>query len=263
MRSKLIGLGSGLLILCAVAAWLLRGAGDAAHGAAQPSPAADRSGLAHPKPLAAPAPAARLQEPASEAEALAKQGANGNGISKNGTGTAAAAQAHKDPRLEARERYWIAKLFTPPGPGASDAERLAWEQSPIADLVYPAGHPCAGQPLDSVSPAVLNAAGEQAISSMLDSIPDVDVPQCLFEGNWPFFPLNQACSSVNRDDPQSVARCSNALQTMQQDPKAYPAVIWLPCDGSGGQPTTRREFFQNMVHEQVSQIFAGPRCTAN
>jgi hypothetical protein len=209
------------------------------------------------------APIGTRGTPPAPTAGLAAPGAphpDGNGDEK---AASAPAQPAKDPRLAAEERRFIAQLFEQPGPKASQEERLAWEQSPVADLLYPPEHACAGQPLDSTSPATLIQAGEEALGKQLDQVPDIDVPQCVYQGNWPFQALNAACSGVNRDVPADVARCTEYLMTGFQDQAAYPATVWLPCSPNGAQPTTRRQFFENMIAEQVQHMFSGPPCTVH
>jgi hypothetical protein len=215
-------------------------------------------------PSAAPSGSAAVPPPAAAREPAAAGASHPDGNGDGKTANAAApAAARKDPRLAQAERRFIAKLLEQPGRNASEADRLAWEQSPVADLLYPPDHACAGQPLDSTSPAVLTAAAEEALDKQLANIDNAKVPQCLYQGNWPFQPLNQACSGVDEDNPDSVARCTDFLMTAPQDPQAYPATIWLPCTPNGGQPTTLQAFYEGMVAEQVQQMFSGPPCTVH
>jgi hypothetical protein len=243
-------IGAALVVALALAVWFLRN--PAAEDAAQKG-AAGASATAHAGAAPAPTPGA-VAPPSAKAGLPA---GNGNG---NGNGNEAGAKPRKDPRLDAQERAFISRFFELPGPNATQQERDFWEQSPVADLLYPQGHPCAGQPLDSTSPAVLAQAGKEALAKSIDSIPDVDTPQCVYQGNWPFFPLNQACSSVVPEDPVSVAHCTDFLLNMQQDPSAYPATIWLPCS-MGQQPTTRRAFYEGLIADEVQRVFSGPPCT--
>jgi hypothetical protein len=250
MNAKLSWLGLALLAGIALATWLLRG--DAGSTGTE-------SGSAS---AARPAPARR--EPLAAAGSANGSETNGGASQKERAEprqAAAPTPPHEDPEVSAREREFIARLFAPPGPQATEQERLAWEGSAVSDLLYPPGHACAGEPLDSVSPEMLTEVGRQGLAQALDAIPDVDEPQCLFQGRWNFHPLNTACSSVTKTNLESVERCAGFLRATQQDPAAYPASIWLPC-GSGGQPTTRREFFENLLNQQVNRMFANRRCAA-
>jgi hypothetical protein len=210
----------------------------------------DSSGLAHPKPIpAVPETAtAGSAEDAQAAAAAAK--------------SAAAPAKANGAAADARNAEFIAKLFMPPGPGASDAERQAWEESPIADLFYPQDHPCAGLPLDSVSVPVLEEAANGSLSKYLEAIPEVDRQQCHVQGRWPYHVLNTMYGRVDREKPETVQPFLQELAAMPQDPKAYPADIWLPCDGQAGA-TTMRVYFQGLVSDYVKGLLSGPRCNAS
>lgn len=251
MNRKIVWLVGVILVVGAALLYSRGGVGGGGAGPQAGGTPQDRSGLAHAE-RSAPAPTAT-----AEAARPGVPAGNGNG---NGNGKGAADKPKKDPRLDAREHAFIARFFELPGPSATAQERLFWEQSPVSDLLYPEGHPCAGQPLDSTSPAVLTDAGKAALAKSVDAIPDIDTPQCLYQGNWPFFPLNQACSGVTPEDPTSVAHCTDFLLNMKQDPSAYPATIWLPCS-MGQQPTTRRAFYEGLIADEVQRVFSGPRCT--
>jgi hypothetical protein len=254
MNGKIVWLAGGLLVAALAAVYLLRSPGpDAASAAAAP----DRSGVARAGALSA---VAKRHAGAGDAGAAGAQLAareKGNGHAAN----AGAVPGAQDRSLSAREREFIARLFAVPGPNATEEERLAWENSPISDLIYPSDHPCAGEPIDSASPQMLTSMGREGLAKVLDAIPEVDVPQCLHQGRWNFHTLNQACSSLNREDGDSVSRCAAFLQTAPQDPKAYPATIWMPC-AEGGQPTTLRAYYEELLNQQVADMFARARCSA-
>jgi len=255
VNSRITWIGLAVVCALALALWLVRrpSAEDPAKAASAPSGAAvDRPALAH-AAAAAPAPAAQGSQAAPAAAPQA-------GI-PDWKVQAAADNAARAGHVNPKEHEFIAKLFELPGPDATPQQRAAWEESPVSKLLYPQGHPCAGQPIDSASPAVLTQAADEALDKAIGRNPEVDQPQCVFEGKWPFSPLNLACSSVNRDNPQSVAQCSDFLLGAPQDPNAYPATIWLPCSaGSGVQPTTLRQYYQQMVSTEVQHIFSGPAC---
>jgi hypothetical protein len=256
MQNRIVWLG-GVLILCAaLAAWLLRGSSsELAEGAAS----ADRGEQAA---AARPAPARVPSTPPSPPEAAAAQlQPKTNGGPAPAAARSEAPQAAKPRARQSRDVEFIAKLFQPPGPSATDQERLFWDESPVSDLLYPTDHPCAGAPRDSVSPAQLTQAGNEALGKQIDNLPNVDAEQCHLAGNWAFHPLNQAYAKVNLDDPQTVLAFIDEMASMPQDPNAYPASIWLPCPGRS-DATTMREFFQGLVADQVEQVFSGPPCTA-
>jgi hypothetical protein len=246
--SALLALAGGLYLVRSLGA----GAPDAA--ARADGQAADRPAIAHREPISA------ADRPGSTEPERGTRTRNLHGT--DSPGQSAGSTTTKDPGIDAREREFIARMFTPPGPKAPEQERLAWEQSPISDLLYPEGHACAGEPLDSVSPELLASVGREGLAKLIDAVPDVDTPQCLFQGRWNFHPLNAACSTMHKQDPDSVERCTTFLVSAQQDPAAYPATIWLPCINGRGQPTTMRAYYEDLLTQQVDQMFASRRCAA-
>jgi hypothetical protein len=166
----------------------------------------------------------------------------------------------RPPRTADARREFIARLFRPPGPDATPSERESWEQAPQSDYLYPPDHPCAGQPLDSVTPAILAKAGNATLDPLIDSLPDVDRPQCHLDGNWPYRPLNQCTRGLQREDPESVEAFMACLAALPQDPAVYPADIWVPCPGDHPLATTLRAHLESLVAAEVERVFSRATC---
>jgi hypothetical protein len=188
-----------------------------------------------------------------------KSEANGAGAA-NGS---AARPTQPAPAPQERRREddfaYLDRLFMPPGPGASEAERLAWEQSPISGYVYPAGHPCEGLPTDTASVEALVQA--VARPEFFEQFPEVDRPQILLEGHKDFFPLNRCAAGLNRENPESVETFVTCFNSLPENPAAYPAVVWLPVAENHPGATTMREHMTRLIRTRAERLMAGPRCS--
>jgi len=249
MNAKVVGIAAGLLIVIAAAWWLRAGSGSRSgsesHGQVATSEL-DRSKVARSEPSPSPAPA---RAPKSQP--------NGSSAPSAALQAPKAAPPVDDPRRK-REYEFLERLFMPPGPQASDADRLAWSQSPMSSLVYPAGHPCEGLPTDTASVEALVAAA--ARPEFFDNFFEADRPQVLLEGQKDFFPLNQCAKTLNRENPESVEQFITCFSSLPENPKAYPATVWLPVSADHPGATTMRAHMTEMIRGYATRLMAGPRC---
>ena len=237
MKGRIVWLAGVLLVVLGSAAWL-RGRMSSEEAATAP----DRSKVARSEPIPAPARAPR-REPNGEVPKMTPP-----------TPVAAA----PEPRRDSPDYALIDRLFTQPGPDATEAERLAWEQSAISGYIYPAGHPCEGLPTDTASVRALVDAVANGTS--LDNMPEVDRPQILLEGHKKSYPLNNACA-LNREDPESVESFISCFNSLPEDPRGRPATIWLPVSADHPGATTLRQHFTRLIENRAAQLMAGPRCS--
>ena len=166
----------------------------------------------------------------------------------------------RPPRPGEKQIDLIAKLFTPAGTKSRPEEVEFWDQSPVREYVFPADHPCAGQPRPGVSAATLADAGDAALAPVIGHLPDVDLPQCYMPGNWPYHPLNACAKSLDRTNPASVQAFIACLDAVPQDPGAYRAEIWVPCPPDNPRATTVRKQLETLVKAHAEEMVAAPPC---
>jgi hypothetical protein len=239
MSAKIVGLAAALFIVLGAAWWL------GSRAPSEQAPAPDRSKVARSEPTPEP-----MRAPKSEA--------NGGAVAKPATPPPAPVAQDRRAEEDSRVYEYIDRLFAPPGPGASEAERLAWEQSEISGYIYPAGHPCEGLPNERASvEALLQAV---ARPEYFEQFPEVDRPQVVLEGHKDFFPLNRCANGLNREDPASVELFISCFNSLPENPAAYPATVWLPVSADHPGATTMRAHMTQVIRSRAERLMAGPAC---
>jgi hypothetical protein len=251
MQSKQIGIAAGVLALALVAAYLAF------------RPKEEAPSLAPPVPAPAPDAAAASEVPPpgtlnSDLKAIPPQFRAQVESALKEAGATRVQVATLDARM-ARGRNNMQWVFTPPALEAPDWQREAWDKN-MAPLVYPDGHPKAGQWRDSVSPEDVQKAAEPIVAGMfgedyLDQ-PIYYVPQKRINFNE----LNMASSRLwNRDDPSTARAFYEWLKAAPEDPSAYPSDFQLPAEAGDPDAITYREFYGREILQQAREQMAEQR----
>jgi hypothetical protein len=153
----------------------------------------------------------------------------------------------------ARGRNNLQWLFTPPGADALDWQKEGWDKY-MAPLLYPEGHPRAGQYRDSVSVEDVQEAAMPLAEGLFP--PNyLDEPMLHVSKRINFDELNQAASRLwNRNDPAATAGpFYDWLMAAPEDPNAYPADLWLVAPPGHPDTTTHRAWLRDEIGRQVRE----------
>jgi hypothetical protein len=183
--------------------------------------------VAQARALAAAVPKASAERP-TPTERLA---------SENWRAPGAARSARKDPQQARRE--WLSEAVQPPGPQTPPNRRALWDKR-VAPLLYPSGHPRAGEPLDSTTPQQLAEAKAEYVLGGLDN-PAFDVPYHNVEYQLTFRDINERARSWNRTDPESNREFREWLLAQPRDPEGIAGSVRILAEPGDAGATTLRE----------------------
>ncbi len=145
----------------------------------------------------------------------------------------------------------LLRTFERPAPGTP--QRRLWEAH-VAPLLYPAGHPRAGEPLDHVGPGDLAAAADAMIRAML--------PPEMLETPRRVLRLQQSFLTVQRIQAEhGIGRAfADAVEALPPDPQApvYDPYFVLT-DADDPRATTLAEFYAGRNLEQATELVESRR----
>jgi hypothetical protein len=163
--------------------------------------------------------------------------------------------ASVDPR-NARGEGNLRWVFTPPAADAPEWQRELWDKQ-MAPLLYPSGHPRAGQYRDSVSAEDV----EKAAVPMLEAFysPDyLDQPMLHVPAKRiDFNELNQAASRLwKREDASTARPFYEWLKAAPESPGAYQSDFWIPAQPGDPEATSYRAWLSEEVRRQAAEQIA-------
>jgi hypothetical protein len=121
----------------------------------------------------------------------------------------------------------------------------AWERH-VAPLLYPEGHPQAGEYLDSVT---CDAAVEAQLGYYEDISPPgyLDKPRFHLQKRINYSDLSKRQETWDPSDSASTREFYEWLVAQKEDPTALRGDLWLDADPSDQDATTRREFLREKI----------------
>ena len=253
MASRPIGIATGLavLVLAGVFAVLHR------HPESTPPPAPE----AERQPPEAGAHAAKDTVPSADLKQLPPEIRTQVAQALEGADPKSVRIASVDPR-RARGSGKLQFLFTPPASDAPSWQREAWDKY-MAPLIYPEGHPRAGQWRDSVSAEDVERSAMPLAEKFYP--PDyLDQPMLhIPEKRINFDELNMAASRLWRhEDPSTAPAFYEWLKNAPEDPSAPPGEYWLPAPAGHPEATTQRKALSEEIERQAAQQIEEQRAKA-
>jgi hypothetical protein len=150
-------------------------------------------------------------------------------------------------------------LFTAPDALAPEWQRKAWNER-MAPLLYPPGHPRAGEYRDEVLPedvlvATLPVAEESFLKESLD--------QPMLHAGQKRLPLKEVAAAAERlwpgRDPGSSRAFYEWLVSQPDDPDQLPSDFWLPTRPDDPDATTHRAWLREEILRQAEEQLEAQR----